>query len=116
MIGGIIIGAGQGGGSRVVVRALGPSLTGAGVQDALADPTLELHDVNGALIASNDNWKISDLTGQSQEAEVLATMLAPTSDLESAIVTTLAPGNYTAVMQGKNNSVGVGLVEAYNIP
>ena len=116
MIGGIIVGAGEGGGSRVVVRALGPSLTGSGVQDVLADPTLELHDVNGALLASNDNWKISDLTGQSQEAEVRATMLAPTNDFESTIVTTLAPGNYTAVMQGKNSSVGVGLVETYDLP
>ena len=115
MIGGIIVGAGQGGGSRVVVRAIGPSLADAGVQDALADPTLELHDGNGALIASNDNWKVSDLSGQSQEAEVRATMLAPSNDLESTIVTTLAPGNYTAVEQGKNSSVGVGLVEVYDL-
>ena len=114
MIGGIIVGAGQGGGSKVVVRALGPSLTG--VQEALADPTLELHDSNGALLASNDNWKVSDLTGQSQESEVQATMLAPTNDLESTIVTTLAPGSYTAVMQGKNGTVGVGLVEGYDLP
>jgi hypothetical protein len=116
MIGGIIIGAGEGGGSRVVVRALGPSLTGAGVQDALPDPTLELHDVNGATLATNDNWKINDQTHQSQEAEVIATTLAPTNDLESAIVTTLAPGNYTAVVQGKNGGTGVGLVEAFNLP
>ena len=69
-----------------------------------------------ALIASNDNWKVSDLTGQSQETEVRATMLAPTNDLESAIVTSLAPGSYTAVVQGKNNGVGVGLIEAYDLP
>jgi hypothetical protein len=116
MIGGIIIGAGAGGGSRVVVRALGPSLTSAGVQDALADPTLELHDVNGVTLATNDNWKINDQTNQSQEAEVVATTLAPTNDFESAIVTTLPPGNFTAVVQGKNEGVGVGLVEAYNLP
>jgi hypothetical protein len=116
MIGGIIIGAGEGGGSRVVVRALGPSLTSAGVQDVLPDPTLELHDVNGATLATNDNWKINDQTHQSQEAEVIATTLAPTNDLESAIVTTLAPGNYTAVVQGKNGGTGVGLVEAFNLP
>ena len=116
MIGGIIIGAGQGGGSRVVVRAIGPSLVDAGVENVLPDPTLELHDADGSLIASNDNWKVDGLTGQSQEAEVQATMLAPQNDLESAIVTTLAPGSYTAVVQGKNKSVGVGLVEAYNLP
>jgi hypothetical protein len=116
MIGGIIVGAGEGGGSRVVLRALGPSLAGGGVQDFLADPTLELHDVNGAILATNDNWKINDQTNQSQETEVEATTLAPTNDFESAIVTTLAPGNYTAVLQGKNGGVGVGLVEAFNLP
>ena len=116
MIGGLIIGAGEGGGSRVVMRAIGPSLADAGVQDVLPDPTLELHDGNGVLIASNDNWKVSDLTGQSQETEVRATMLAPANDLESAIVTSLAPGSYTAVVQGKNNGVGVGLIEAYDLP
>ena len=116
MIGGIIVGAGQGGGSRVVIRALGPSLSSSGVQDPLVDPTLELHDVNGAILATNDNWKVSDQGYQSQEDEVAATMLAPTSDFESAIVTTLAPGNYTAVVRGKNEGVGVGLVEAFNLP
>jgi hypothetical protein len=116
MIGGFIIGAGEGGGSRVMVRAIGPSLADAGVQDVLPDPTLELHDGNGGLIASNDNWKLSDLTGQSQETEVRATMLAPANDLESAIVTSLAPGSYTAVVQGKNDGVGVGLIEAYDLP
>ena len=116
MIGGLIIGAGAGGGSKVVVRAIGPSLADAGVQDVLPDPTLELHDGNGVLIASNDNWKVSDLTGQSQETEIRATMLAPVNDLESAIVTSLAPGSYTAVVQGKNNGVGVGLIEAYDLP
>jgi hypothetical protein len=116
MIGGLIIGAGEGGGSRVVVRAIGPSLAEAGVENVLPDPTLELHDGNGVLIASNDNWKVSDLTGQSQETEVRATMLAPANDLESAIVTSLAPGSYTAVVQGKNNGVGVGLIEAYDLP
>ena len=116
MIGGLIIGAGESGGSRVVMRAIGPSLADAGVQDVLPDPTLELHDGNGVLIASNDNWKVSDPTGQSQETEVRATMLAPANDLESAIVTSLAPGSYTAVVQGKNNGVGVGLIEAYDLP
>jgi len=115
MIGGLIVGGGTGG-SLVVARAIGPSLSSAGVQGALADPTLELHDANGATLATNDNWKINDLTQQSQEAEVQATLLAPTDDLESAIVTTLAPGPYTAVVRGKNESTGVALVEAYNLP
>jgi len=115
MIGGLIVGGGTGG-SLVVVRAIGPSLSSAGVQGALADPTLELHDANGATLATNDNWKINDLTQQSQEAEVQATLLAPTDDLESAIVTTLAPGPYTAVVRGKNETTGVALVEAYNLP
>jgi len=115
MIGGLIVGGGTGG-SLVVVRAIGPSLSSAGVQGALADPTLELHDANGATLATNDNWKINDLTQQSQEAEVQAALLAPTDDLESAIVTTLAPGPYTAVVRGKNETTGVALVEAYNLP
>ncbi len=115
MIGGVIIGGGDGG-SLVVLRAIGPSLGDALVQGALADPTLELHDGNGATIATNDNWKISDQTQQSQEAEVRATTLPPSNDLESAIVTTLAPGRYTAIVRGKNNATGVALVEAYNLP
>lgn len=116
MIGGVIVGGGAGGGARVVLRALGPSLTDAGVQDALPDPTLELHDENGAVVASNDNWKVNDQTGQSQEFEVRATRLAPANDLESAIVTTLAPSLYTAIVRGKDIGTGVALVEVYNLP
>ena len=82
----------------------------------MADPTLELHDSNGALLAINDNWKINDQTNQSQEAEVRAAALAPTNDLESAIITSLVPGRYTAVVRGKNNTTGVALVETYNLP
>jgi hypothetical protein len=91
---------------RVMVRAIGPSLTGAG---ALVDPTLELHDGNGAVIASNDNWR-SD-----QEAEIIATGIPPSNDLESAIVRDLAPGSYTAIVRGVNNTTGVALVEAYGL-
>jgi N-acetylneuraminic acid mutarotase len=109
MIGGLIVG---GGSAHVIVLALGPSVP---VQGALADPTLELHDVNGATIATNDNWKINDQTGQSQQAEIEATTIPPTNDLESALVQTLAPGNYTAIVRGKNNTTGVGLVAAYNL-
>jgi hypothetical protein len=91
---------------RVIVRAIGPSLLLPG---ALGDPTLELHDVNGALIASNDNWR-SD-----QEAEIIATGIPPTNDLESAIVATL-PSNgalYTAIVRGVNGTTGVAVVEVY---
>ena len=91
---------------KVIVRAIGPSLPLPGT---LGDPTLELHDVNGALIASNDNWR-SD-----QEAEIIATTIPPTNDLESAIVRDLAPGNYTAIVRGVNNTTGVALVEAYGL-
>ena len=76
---------------------------------ALADPTLELHDGNGMLLASNDNWK------DTQEAEIEADLLAPTSDLESAIAATLAPGAYTAIVRGNNGTTGVALVEAYQL-
>jgi WD40 repeat protein len=112
MIGGVIVGGGSGGGSaRVLVRALGPSVLVAG---ALGDPTLELHDGSGALIASNDNWKTRP-DGTSQQAEIEATGIAPTNDLESALVQTLTPGNYTAIVRGTNNTTGVGLAEVYNL-
>jgi hypothetical protein len=102
MIGGIIV-AGQAS-QKVIVRAIGPSLPVAG---KLADPTLELHDGNGGLLASNDNWR-SD-----QEAEIIATTIPPSNDLESAIVALLPPANYTAIVRGVNNTTGVALVEVY---
>jgi CSLREA domain-containing protein len=102
MIGGLIV-SGQDP-IRVIVRAIGPSLP---VPGALGDPTLELHDNNGALIATNDNWR-SD-----QEAEIVATGIPPSNDHESAIVRNLAPGGYTAIVRGVNNTTGVALVEAY---
>jgi hypothetical protein len=91
---------------RVIVRAIGPSLP---VPGALSDPTLELRDGNGALLAANDNWR-SD-----QEAEIIATTIPPTNDLESAIVRNLAPGNYTAIVRGADNAIGVAVVEAYDL-
>ena len=109
MIGGFIVGAT--GTARVIVRALGPSIPVAG---ALGDPTLELHDGSGTLVDSNDNWKTRP-DGSSQQAEVEATTIPPTNDLESAIVQSLAPGAYTAIVRGKNDTTGVGLVEVYNL-
>ena len=90
----------------VIVRALGPSLPIAGT---LADPTLELHDENGVLLRSNDNWR-SD-----QEAEIMATSLQPTNDSEAAIVATLLPAPYTAIVRGAGDSTGNALVEIYSL-
>ena len=87
-----------------IIRALGPSLPLSGT---LADPNLELHDSSGAIIASNDNWK------DTQEAEIEATGLAPTNDLESAIAAPLSPGAYTAIVRGNKSTVGLALVEVY---
>jgi hypothetical protein len=116
MIGGLIVGGNNADGkATVLVRAIGPSLTGSGLQGVLPDPTLELHDGNGATMATNDNWKINDQTQQSQEAAVRSTTIPPSNDLESAIVTTLSPGAYTAVVRGKNGGTGVALVEVYNL-
>jgi DNA-binding beta-propeller fold protein YncE len=92
--------------TQVVLRAIGPSLAGAGVPNPLEDPVLELRDPNGELIAVNDDWR-------EHEAEVNATMLPPTDPRESVIVATLYPANYTAIARGKNDSTGVALVEAY---
>jgi N-acetylneuraminic acid mutarotase len=94
---------------KVIVRAIGPSLTAFGISDALADPILELHDGSGSLIFTNDNWK------DTQKQVILDTTIPPTNDLESAIVATLAPGGYTAIVRGKNNGTGVALVEAYDL-
>ncbi len=110
MIGGFILGPDDALDANVLVRAIGPSLVDFGVTDALADPVLELHDANGTLLVSNDNWR-SD-----QEAEIEATGLQPTNDLESAILMALAPGGYTAVVSGSGGSTGVALVEVYRLP
>ena len=94
---------------NVIIRAMGPSLTGAGISNALQDPMLELHDSSGALIASNDNWK------DTQQAEIQASGLAPADDRESAIVRTLPPGAYTAIVRGKDGAGGIGLIEGYDL-
>jgi hypothetical protein len=83
-------------------------LTDFGIQGALADPTLELHDSNGSTI-NNDDWR------ETQESEIIATTIPPNKDREPAILATLVPGNYTAVVRGKNGTTGIGLVEAYNL-
>jgi len=115
MIGGLIVSGGAGGGNaRVIVRALGPSLDALGVPGALPDPNLELHDANGATIASNDNWKMRP-DGSSQQGEIEATAVMPGNDLESALVQTLPPGSYTVIVRGTGNTTGVAVVEAYTL-
>jgi hypothetical protein len=92
---------------KIIVRGIGPSLVG--LNPLLADPVLELHGPDGSLILSNDNWK------DTQQVEIENSTLAPTNELESAIVAILPPGNYTAVMRGKNDSTGIGVVEMYDL-
>ncbi len=94
---------------RVIVRAMGPSLTAFGVTGALADPTLEMHDQTGNVIASNDNWR------DSQEAEIQASGFPPGDNRESALVLNLPPGPYTAIVRGSGGASGVALVEVYDL-
>lgn len=93
--------------TRVILRAIGPSLSEAHISQPLADPELELYDGNGSLIFQNDNWR-SD-----QEAQIVASGMAPSDERESAIMATLPTGNYTAVVRGTGGSEGVALVEIY---
>jgi hypothetical protein len=108
MIGGFIINGGNGN-TDVLVRGLGPTLTQFGVANALADPIVTLVNSMGTVVATNDNWK------NTQQAAIQATGLAPPNDLESAILTTLAAGNYTAILSGKGGGTGTALVEVYKL-
>src|SRR5438874_24919 len=107
LIAGFIISGNQA--KRVIVRALGPSLSTHGVSGALADPTITVVNSSNVVVASNDNWK------DTQETEIAASGFAPPNDLESAIIATLAPGSYTAVMTGKNGGTGIELVDVYQL-
>jgi hypothetical protein len=116
MIGGFIVRGTQS--KKVIVRAIGPSLTQYGVPNALPDPTLELHDHTGALIASNDNWQHTIIGGiimSDQVKDIRDSGLAPGHPSESAIIATLPPGNYTAIVRARNIVVGVALVEVYDL-
>ena len=110
MIGGFIVGPVDHGSPQVVVRAIGPSLASSGVANTLQDPVLELHDQSGTILATNDNW----LTDRNSSF-VLAAGLAPSDTRESALAITLTPGNYTAIVRGANDTMGVALVEVYNL-
>ena len=106
MIGGLIVGGGT---TKVLVRALGPSLQAEGIYETLDDPQLELHDKNGATVASNDSW------GDTQRTQIEATGIAPADDRECAILAALPAGNYTAIVRGANQTTGVSLVEVYDL-
>jgi hypothetical protein len=108
MIAGFIFGNGTAS-EKVAIRAIGPSLSG--ISNVLADPTLELHDGNGTVLMSNDNWK-DDAT---QAAALTANGMAPSNDLESAMITALPPGQYTAVIAGTNGTMGVAVAEVYHL-
>lgn len=108
MIGGFIIGDGSD--STVVVRGIGPSLAGLGVAGAMEDPMLELHDANGDVIESNDDWGDSP-----DKREIIDAGLDPSEEKESALLVTLASGSYTGIVRGVNSTTGVGLVEVYHL-
>jgi hypothetical protein len=102
----------------VLIRAIGPSLTQFGVPDALANPQLELHDATST-IAQNNDWQTTQLGGiitSDQVAAIQGSGLPPTNSAESAIIATLQPGTYTAIVSGVNNTVGMALVEVYRLP
>ena len=110
VIAGFVLG-GNTGSDRIVVRGLGPSMSAFGIPNPVADPTLELRDNNGALLIANDDWQ----DDPDQAAEIKAVGLAPDQPKEAALIGTLAPGLYTALLAGRNNTTGLGLVEVYDL-
>ena len=105
--------SGHSGGSnaKVVVRAIGPSLGNFGIAGAVQDPTLEFVNSQGVVLRANDNWQLGG-----QQTELTALNLQPSDDRESALIETVAPGAYTAIVRGSVGSTGVALVEVYNLP
>jgi hypothetical protein len=118
LIEGFIVQGSAGSTKKIMVRAIGPSLATFGITDALANPTLEIHDSSGATVATNNDWRNTQqgglITGD-QSTEIAGSGAAPTNDLESAIIANLAPGSYTAVLRGVGNSIGTGVVDAYDL-
>jgi hypothetical protein len=116
MIGGFIVAGTES--KRVIVRAIGPELTQYGIPNALLNPTLELHDSTGTLIASNDNWLhtiVGGLITSDQTQAIRNSGYAPGDGRESAIIAELPAGNYTAIVHGVNNMTGVALVEVNDL-
>jgi uncharacterized delta-60 repeat protein len=115
---GFIVDGPAGSTKKIIVRAIGPSLIPFGIADALTNPTLEIRDASGAMVAMNNDWKTTQVGGLitgDQVAEINSTGVAPSDDRESAIVADLAPGSYTAVVRGVNNTTGTGVVDAYDL-
>jgi hypothetical protein len=118
LFGGFIVVGPDGSTKKIIVRALGPFLSQFGVTDALANPTLEIRDGSNTVVATNNDWKNTQVGGiiaGDQAAEISGSGLAPSNDLESAIIAHLAPGRYTAVVRGVNDSVGTGIVDAFDM-
>ncbi len=118
MIGGFVVGGAAGTTTRIIVRAVGPSLSAVGLTGVLANPTISLYDASSALIESNDDWQTQAGMPADAAAKVAAIQssgLAPTNPLESALIRDLAPGAYTAIVSGVNATAGIGLVEAYDL-
>jgi hypothetical protein len=109
LIGGFIVGGNALSNNAVVVRALGPSLAGGGVNNSLSNPVLELHDSSGAIVAANNDWQ------DTQAAQITASGLAPADSRESAIYATLPAGDYTAVVRSSDSTTGIALVEVYSV-
>jgi hypothetical protein len=110
LIAGFILGTNTGN-DRIAIRGLGPSLSQFGVNPVLADPTLELHDNNGATLITNDDWQSDPVSA----ANLVLFNLAPSNPKESAIFASLPPGTFTAILAGKNGGIGIGIVEVYNL-
>jgi hypothetical protein len=118
LIEGFIVQGPNGSTKKILIRAIGPSLLPFGITDALANPTLEIRDAGNTLIASNDDWKATQVGGiisGNQAGDINASGLAPGNDAESAIIADLAPGSYTAVVRGVGDTVGTGVVDAYDL-
>jgi predicted outer membrane repeat protein len=118
LIEGFIVQGPNGSTKKIMVRAIGPSLLPFGIQDALVNPTLEIRDASNTVIASNNDWQSTQVGGiitSDQSAEINASGVAPVNDAESAIIADLAPGSYTAVVRGVGDTVGTGVVDAYDL-
>ena len=118
LIEGFIVQGPAGSTKKIMVRAIGPSLIPFGIPDAVTNPTLEIRDSSGALIASNDDWANTQIGGiitSDQSSEIAGSGLAPSNNQESAIIANLLPGSFTAIVRGLNNTTGTGVVDAYDL-